>query len=307
MNQFQATSETMIANAVQFLKTVYKNTNKKNGLIAVSGGIDSAVSLTLLVKALGKNNVHAVLLPYDTQDMADAQTIVQWNQLPKENIQTIHIKPVVDGVVQALKAAQVQKRTQATQLPADSKKSTESQPAQVSTDTTIDHYRLGNIMARARMIILFDQAKKLDALVCGTENKSEKYLGYFTRFGDEASDIEPIQGFYKTQIRELAEHLQLPEVFLKKSPSAGLWKDQTDETELGFSYQTADAVFEHLIDEKSGLLYMKLIEGNRLQEVTQEIHAALPDISPKTIEAVLRRVQSQQFKHEVPYTTESNY
>lgn len=162
-------------------------------------------------------------------------------------------------------------------------------------------------MARSRMIMLFDQAKKLDALVCGTENKSEKYLGYFTRFGDEASDIEPIQGFYKTQIRQLAEHLQLPEVFLKKSPSAGLWKDQTDEQELGFSYAVADQIFEQLIDEKGGVLYLQLIEGQRLPEVTTAIHQVLPEISKEIITTVLKRVQSQQFKHEVPYTTESNY
>ena len=281
-SQTQFPAEKSIEASVTFLRELYKHHGKKNGLIAVSGGIDSAVSLSLLTKALGAKNVHAVLLPYDTQDMKDAQTVVEWNKLPAKNVQIINIKPIVDGVVAAVDGSQ-------------GDEAEHSQP---------DSFRLGNIMARSRMIVLYDQAKKLDALVCGTENKSEKYLGYFTRFGDEASDIEPIQHLYKTQVRQVATALKLPEVFLKKSPSAGLWKDQTDETELGFSYEVADQVFEELIEKKAGVLYLKLIEGDRLKEVTQTISESLPELSAKTIESVLKRVQSQQFKHEVPYHSE---
>ena len=140
-----------------------------------------------------------------------------------------------------------------------------------------DQLRLGNIMARVRMIAVYDLAKKLDALVCGTENKSEKYLGYFTRFGDEASDIEPIQHLYKTQIRQLVEYLKMPQTFLEKPPSAGLWQDQTDEKELGFSYEEADKALAEIIDgEQTGA-----------------------DAAIKT--KVQARVKSQHFKHEVPY------
>lgn len=292
MSQFQASPEILIKNSVQFLHKIYKQNRKKIGLIAVSGGIDSAVSLTLLVKALGREQVHVLLLPYDDQDMQDAQTIVKWNAIPKKNVQSINIKPIVEGVLKALKTVG---KTSHAQLSTDGK------------NLNIDEFRLGNIMARARMIVLYDQAKKLDALVCGTENKSEKYLGYFTRFGDEASDIEPIQGFYKTQVRYLAEQLQLPEVFLKKSPSAGLWNAQTDEKELGFSYEAADQVLGELIEKQGGVLYLKLIEGGRLAEVTNMIHQQLPALSTEIIVAILQRVQTQQFKHEVPYTTESNY
>jgi NAD+ synthase len=281
-SQTQFPAEKSIEASVTFLRELYKHHHKKNGLIAVSGGIDSAVSLTLLTKALGPKNVYAVLLPYDSQDMKDAQTVVEWNKLPAKNVQIINIKPIVDGVVAAVGVSQ-------------GDESENSQP---------DSFRLGNIMARSRMIVLYDQAKKLDALVCGTENKSEKYLGYFTRFGDEASDIEPIQHLYKTQVRQVATALKLPEVFLKKSPSAGLWKDQTDETELGFSYEAADQVFEELIEKQAGVLYLKLIEGDRLEEVTQTICESLPELPLKTIESVLKRVQSQQFKHEVPYHSE---
>ena len=87
-----------------------------------------------------------------------------------------------------------------------------------------------------------DTAKKLSALVCGTENRSEYLLGYFTRFGDEASDLEPIAHLYKTQVYQLAEYLGIPRDIIYKSPTAGLWRGQTDEKELGMSYETLDKI-----------------------------------------------------------------
>ncbi|MBI3366432.1 NAD(+) synthase [Candidatus Roizmanbacteria bacterium] len=115
---------------------------------------------------------------------------------------------------------------------------------------TYDKIRLGNIMARVRMIILFDLAKKHKALVCGTENKSEHLLGYFTRFGDAASDIEPIQHLYKTQVYQLAKYLGVPQKILDQKPTAGLWSGQTDEKEFGFTYKEADQVLSLYFDKK---------------------------------------------------------
>lgn len=228
-----------------FLKSVQKKTNKKTWVVAVSGGIDSALSLTLAVKAFGAKNVHAVFLPYQGQSTTDSESIAAWNTLPTGNIHQIEINEMVYGIVMQLGVK--------------------------------DELAKGNIMARVRMIVIYDLAKKLDALVCGTENKSEKYLGYFTRFGDEASDIEPIQHLYKTQVRQLVEFLHLPSVFLKKAPSAGLWHGQTDEQELGFSYQEADKALAELIDK---------------QDV---------GVDPTIKQKVFERVTQQHFKHEVPY------
>jgi NAD+ synthase len=126
--------------------------------------------------------------------------------------------------------------------------------------------------------------KKLKALVCGTENKSEHYLGYFTRFGDGASDLEPILGLYKTQVRELAEHLKLPEKYLEKAPSAELWQGQTDEQELGFSYEDADRVMAELIDHKKPIEEIK-VEG----------------VDDATVGRIIARVKATEFKHQVPY------
>jgi NAD+ synthase len=135
--------------------------------------------------------------------------------------------------------------------------------------------RLGNIMARVRMIVLYDLAKKHQGLVCGTENKSEFLLGYFTRFGDEASDFEPIRHLYKTQILELAKHLNLPQKIISQTPTAGLWSSQTDEKEFGFTYQEADKVLDLYLNHKK-------------------------TISPNA-QKILSRVNKNSFKHHLPY------
>ena len=111
-----------------------------------------------------------------------------------------------------------------------------------------DPGRRGNKMARERMTILFDQAKKLGCLVLGTSNKTEILLGYSTVFGDNASSVNPLGDLYKRQIWQLAEHLGLPASVVAKRPSADLWPGQTDEGELGFSYATADEVLYLMFD-----------------------------------------------------------
>lgn len=143
--------------------------------------------------------------------------------------------------------------------------------------------RLGNIMARVRMIILFDLAKQLNALVCGTENKSERLLGYFTRFGDAASDIEPITHLYKTQIYQLAKYLGVPKETINQPPSAGLWDGQTDEDDFGFSYLEADQVLHLYYDEKISL-----------KEILKQ--------GFKNAEKIIRRYKNNQFKQKTPYS-----
>ncbi|MDE2588080.1 MAG: NAD+ synthase, partial [Patescibacteria group bacterium] len=194
-----------------------KNTVKSSGfskiVIAVSGGIDSAVSTALCVKAIGPENVFCVLLPYGKlsgEHTKDAKDILKSFQIPLENIKEINIQEAVDSIIKNI--------------------------------SDVNEIRKGNIMARVRMIYIFDSAKKLNAIVCGTENKTEHYLGYFTRFGDEASDLEPIKKFYKTQIWEFGKILNVPEKIIAKAPTAGLWEEQTDEGELGFTYKEADKI-----------------------------------------------------------------
>lgn len=241
---------------VAFLKQTFAQTGKKNAIIAISGGIDSALSLSLLVKALGKEQIWPILLPYARQDMTDAEALLDFWQIPLSQRKTLNIASMVEASCTALQIADE------------------------------NQLRKGNVMARLRMIALFDYAKNKDALVVGTENKSEHYLGYFTRFGDEASDVEPLLSLYKTQVRQLVAELQLPAVFLDKAPSAGLWAEQSDEAELGFSYELADQVLAQLIDEQKSP--SEIISGFLAEQRSQ-------------VEKVLARVEAVKFKLEVPY------
>ncbi|PIY80669.1 MAG: NAD(+) synthetase [Candidatus Pacebacteria bacterium CG_4_10_14_0_8_um_filter_42_14] len=236
-----------------FLRQTFSKTGKTKAVIAVSGGIDSAVALTFLVRALGSENVYPIMLPFANQSSEDSKKIITWNGIPEGNTREINIENFVKSFQEKLQI-----------------------------DSPV---RLGNIKARSRMIVVFDLAKELDALVCGTENKSEKHLGYFTRFGDAASDIEPLSTLYKTQVRELAQELGLPQEFIEKAPSAELWSGQTDEEEMGFSYEVADKVLVELIDNK---------------RTVDEI-IARGEFDKLLVERVAERVESQKFKQVVPY------
>jgi NAD+ synthase len=237
-----------------FIRHTYRKQKIKHAVIAVSGGIDSALSLTLLVRALGTEHVYPILLPYRSQSCKDSLTLCRWNKIPRGHIVRIEIGQWVDDIVSVLRIK------------------------------SGDLVRKGNIIARVRMIILFDMAKQKQAMVCGTENKSEKYLGYFTRFGDSASDVEPIQHWYKTQIIQISKTLQIPKRIIQKAPSAELWENQTDEQELGFSYQKADMVIEAYIHNK---------ENKKI---------VVPGVSKKVIGTILDRIKSQHFKQRVPFT-----
>ena len=248
-------SKQKIEKIIEFIENTWAKQSMQYAVIGVSGGIDSAVSLSLLARSLPKQNIFPVLLPYGRQNMDDAKTICVWNSISQENLIELNIKKVVDTIC--------------------------SQRNIPSSDKV----RRGNVMARVRMIFVYDLAKAKNALVCGTENKSEHYLGYFTRFGDAASDIEPLISLYKTQVRDLALELGIPQQILTKHPSAGLWSEQTDEDELGFTYEQADQVLTELIDKK------KKVDSIVIEK-----------ISPETIQRINARVQSNRFKLEVPYT-----
>lgn len=230
------TSEKLIA----FIQGVARKEKCKDVLIGVSGGIDSATSLTLSVRALGKKHVFPVRLPYgklSTQSTKDAMIVINSLKIPLNQVTTVDIKPFTDSLIKY--------------------------------DSSMDEGRRGNIMARMRMVVLYDLSKKLNRLVVGTENKTEHLLGYYTRFGDEASDIEPIKDLYKTQVYQLAKFLGVPEKILTKAPTAGLWKGQTDEGEFGFQYKTADEIL-YLYSEK-GLSQAEIIAKGYKKKVVKRL------------------------------------
>ncbi len=233
-----------------FITKTFTTAHKEKAVVAVSGGIDSAVALTLSTIALSPDSVYALLLPYGDQSIEDSLTICEWNKIPETNRIIIDIKPLVDLFCEQLG------------IPAD------------------DKIRQGNIMARVRMICVYDLAKEIDGLVIGTENKSEYYLGYFTRYGDQACDVDVIAHLYKRQVRALARELGIPEHFIEKVPSAGLWQGQTDEGEFGFTYSQADQVIAEYLGEK-------------------EKDEAIPN---EVRTKILTHIASRHFKHEVPYS-----
>lgn len=254
-------SQTEIKKITNFLKKVFSTQKVQKAVIGVSGGIDSALSLHLLSLSLSKENILVFHLPFYSEEFDIKKALAKSTKIPEKNFRSISIKDIVE------KVAKVQKIT-------------------VNSSSQDEKIRLGNIMARVRMMILFDEAKKNHALVCGTENKTENLLGYFTRFGDAASDIEPISHLYKTQVRELSKFLNIPAKIINKQPSAGLWAGQTDENEFGFSYEEADQVLY--------LYFEKKYSFNKIKS-----------LGLLNCEKIISFAKKNSFKHKTPYVREA--
>jgi NAD+ synthase len=266
---------------VSFLKKIQKKTKKEKVVLGLSGGIDSATTLTLLTKAYKKENIFVVYLPYQMpffkifdKTLQKIKKLLNQLKISEKNFFIIPLKNPANKLFDIAKTID--------------KKGLDKIIYNIkecftcpNTDYT-NKVRKGNILARVRMIILFDIAKKLDALVCGTENKSENLLGYYTRFGDAASDIEPIAHLYKTQVYKLAKYLKVPKEIIEAPPTAGLWENQTDEGEFGFSYKEADLLLYQLFDLKKPL--------NKIDKKT------FPNLKK-----IISFIKKNQFKKQVPY------
>ncbi len=174
-------------------------------VVGLSGGLDSAVCAALLRRTT--ENCLGLILPIesDTDDLRDAAAVASAVDIKTERVD---LTPTYSALAKALPKA--------------------------------DRLALGNLKARLRMVVLYYYANLKNFLVCGTGNKTEISLGYFTKFGDGACDVLPIGDLYKTEVRELARELAIPEEIIEKVPTAGLWQDQTDEGEIGFSYCEID-------------------------------------------------------------------
>ena len=221
-------------------------------VLGLSGGIDSAVVAALAVGALGADSVSAVAMPYRTsapESLEDARTVAESLGI---SLQVQSITPMADAFLAAAGP----------------------EPSSL---------RRGNLMARCRMIVLYDRSAAEQALVLGTSNKTELLLGYGTLHGDMASALNPVGDLYKTQIRQMALALSLPQQVVRKPPSADLVPGQTDEGDLGNTYADLDLLLHALIDER---------------RTVEELLAL--GVDPDFLARVGRRVRTMQFKRRPP-------
>ncbi len=234
-----------------FIKSEVTRMGFTRAIINLSGGLDSALSCALAAEALGPENVLALRLPYRTSSkdsLEHAQLVIDKLRVQSE---TFEITDMVDPLIHH--------------------------------DPKMSDKRKGNIMARARMIVMYDQSEVFKALPIGTSNKTEILLGYTTMWGDMASAINPLGDLYKTQVRQLACALGVPDAIVNKPPSADLWIGQTDEGELGFTYEEVDKLLFLIVDQRYSP-----------QECVEE------GFAEKFVNDVIVRIRRNQFKRMMP-------
>lgn len=234
-----------------FLKEELHKIGVHKAVFGLSGGVDSAVVGCLAQRALGKKNVHALIMPYRKSNPLSQQHAQLLADKIEISYDVIDISDSVDAFFNNKPAA--------------------------------NSLRQGNKMARERMSHLYDYSSETGAMVLGTSNKTELLLGYGTIFGDLASAVNPIGDLYKSQVWDLAEFLEVPSEIIKKEPSADLWEGQTDEQELGYSYEEIDRLMFYLVDERYPDQF--ILEAGFKQ-------SAIDDIK--------KRIQRNQFKRRPP-------
>ena len=251
MNKLDLNLKEVHNELVEFLRESFKKAGFSKAVLGLSGGIDSALVAYLLRDALGKENVLAIMMPYKSSNpdsLNHAKLVVEDLGV---NSKTIEITDMID--------AYFKNEKEATSL------------------------RMGNKMARERMSILFDYSSKENALVVGTSNKTEIYLGYSTQFGDSACALNPIGDLYKTNIWDLSRYLKIPNELIEKKPSADLWEGQTDEQEMGLTYKEADQV-----------LYRMLEENKKVEEVLAE------GFNKDLVDNIVKRMNRSEYKRRMP-------
>ena len=251
MNKLDLNLKEVHNELVEFLRENFKKAGFSKAVLGLSGGIDSALVAYLLRDALGKENVLAIMMPYKSSNpdsLNHAKLVIEDLKI---NSKTIEITDMIDVYFKNEK--------EATSL------------------------RMGNKMARERMSILFDYSSKENALVVGTSNKTEIYLGYSTQFGDSACALNPIGDLYKTNIWDLSRYLKIPNELIEKKPSADLWEGQTDEQEMGLTYKEADQV-----------LYRMLEENKTVEEVLAE------GFNKDLVDNIVRRMNRSEYKRRMP-------
>ncbi|MEM1539852.1 MAG: NAD+ synthase [Candidatus Bathyarchaeia archaeon] len=246
----------------RFIKNYVEKAEANGVVLGLSGGIDSSTVAALSAKAIGGRRVLGLMLPeketYNPKDMEHARHVAEKFGLKAE---VIDITPALEALQKTLPIFDAE-----------------------------DKLSRGNLKARMRMLYIYYYANKLNLIVCGSSDKSETMIGYFTKWGDIAADISPIMDLYKTQVKKLARHLGIPKEIVEKPPSPALWPGQTAEEELGIRYETLDLILYGLEH------FMK----------TEDIAEQL-DLQKDLVEKVKERWLKTEHKRRMPLTTKLQY
>lgn len=251
MSELDVQPELVTDLLVRFLREELRSAGFDRAVLGLSGGIDSALSCALACRALGPENVLAVMMP-TRQSNPDSEA---------------DARRVVAALGCAARLVDI----------------TDMAAGYLDQEVVEAPMRRGNVFARCRMIVLYDLSVEWNGLVIGTSNKTEMLLGYSTQWGDSASAVNPLGDLYKHQVVQLARHLDLPSEVIDKPPSADLFEGQTDEDELGFSYEDADRLLYRLV-------YLRHSEAELLAEV----------VDATLLRAVVRRIAQNQYKRLPP-------
>jgi len=240
---------------IDFIRNETLKAGVNGAVVGISGGIDSALAATLTVEALGRDNVLGIHMPESgltpSEDSKDAKALADWLGI---EFKTIDISGIISVFMYA-----------------------------VPEKEFADRLTMGNLKARIRMSLLYFHANQMNRMVIGTGNKTELFLGYFTKYGDGGVDIEPIGELYKTEVWELSRMLGVPETLITKKPSAGLWAGQTDEAELGISYLKVDEVLKKLEQKEDPETIIKTL-----------------GISVEQMNSVMSRIKKSEHKRNAP-------
>ncbi len=250
-----------------FLFEEVKKAGFKKVIFGLSGGIDSSLVAYLCADAFSPENVTALIMPYKTsspENMSDARLIAEKTRI---NFEILDISPMVDHFFKG--------------------------------DTDADVTRRGNRMARERMCFLYDRSLKDNSMVIGTSNKTELLLGYGTIFGDLASAINPIGDLYKNQVWQLSKFFKIPQNVIDKAPSADLWRGQTDEEEIGYSYDEIDRLLYYLVDLRySNEMLLDLgIKLEMISDIKNKIQKSQFKRRPPIIAKLSNRTINQDFRY----------
>lgn len=238
---------------VDFIKSKVDESKTGGIVVGLSGGIDSTLTAYLACEAVGKDNVFGIIMPSVTTPTEDKIHGVEIAQKLEIDYMEIAIDSILNEFL-------------------------------FMTQLEENDLAIGNLKARIRMSIIYYFANQKNYLVSGTGNKSEILIGYFTKHGDGACDMEPIGNLYKTEVFKLSEHMGIPEEIIKKPPRAGLWENQTDEDEIGMSYELLDQI-----------LYLYTEKEMENTEIANKLNISVDDVN-----MIITKIKRSEHKNKVP-------